>query len=178
MNLLPTEENRLMHRDYFLRFLAMVGVIFVAASLIGITMLVAPYVAVQSKNMTLHSEIKNMTNTTTAQKLGDLQKTIDISAAKISALMPRTNILFTDVVGKIVGERPSGVTVNAFSYQVKDEKTVTVTLQGVGNNRNAILQFIQNLQREKDFSDVSVPVSNFAKNTDADFSLSLTAHIE
>ncbi len=146
-----------------------------AAALIGIGLLVAPYALVQGQISELNAAIKSATTGVNGGKLGDIQGALSAAKARITALAPDQVMVVTDVLSRLIADKPSGITISGISYQRKDVTTVAVNLQGKGVSREAIQQFEQNLKQEKSFAGVDVPVSDFAKASDIDFSLSFTA---
>jgi hypothetical protein len=71
-----------------------------------------------------------------------------------------------DILNPIFAARPQEVTLS--DYKI-DLETGKVTLAGIAANREALLTFKENLEKNADFSLVQVPVSSFEAETDLEF---------
>ncbi|NIR48449.1 PilN domain-containing protein, partial [candidate division KSB1 bacterium] len=52
---------------------------------------------------------------------------------------------------------------------------VRVSINGTARDRAALSAFARELENEPRFANIDLPISNFVKETDIDFSLTLTA---
>jgi hypothetical protein len=71
-----------------------------------------------------------------------------------------------DILNPIFAARPQEVTLS--DYKI-DLETGKVTLAGIAANREALLTFKENLEKNADFSLVQVTVSSFEAETDLEF---------
>lgn len=72
------------------------------------------------------------------------------------------------LLNKINKAKPSGVNIERYSL---DLDKGPVSLAGNSSDRLSLITFKQNLEKVKGISAVSIPISNFEKETDLDFSL-------
>jgi hypothetical protein len=71
-----------------------------------------------------------------------------------------------DILNSIFAARPSEVGLK--DYKI-DMETGKVTLTGISANREALLQFKENLEKNEDFSLIQIPVSSFEAEVDLEF---------
>lgn len=172
MNLLPQNIQRRLRRDYLFRFFGTLCVVICIGALIGAGTLLAPYLLIQGKMADLTAEIRNSAALFLVHKTTDLQKALIEANAMTKALLPVSSLHPTGTFQKIISAKPAGVRIISFSLE-KNQKEASTRIQGIAASRNDILTFTQNLEKEKKFKDVSVPVSDFAKAENIEFSLSL-----
>lgn len=66
------------------------------------------------------------------------------------------------------------ISIDDVSYIDTNEKNAVLTINGSSATREALLSFVKNLQTSGAFSAVDLPISNYAKDKDLDFSIKLT----
>jgi hypothetical protein len=71
-----------------------------------------------------------------------------------------------DILNPIFAARPEGVVLS--DYKI-DMETGKVTLSGIAANREALLGFKENLEKNEDFSLIQIPVSSFEAEADLEF---------
>ena len=96
-----------------------------------------------------------------SQRAGEANKVITTTKSIVEASKyPQ------DILNPIFAARPGAVVLNAFKI---DMETGKVTLMGVAANREALLEFKENLEKNDDFSLIQIPVSSFEAETDLEF---------
>ncbi len=78
-----------------------------------------------------------------------------------------------DLFNKILEKKSANIRLTGILFGAVSDKR-QIVLNGIAKDREALLEFAQSIGREKAFSDISLPVSNFAKNKDIEFSFSVT----
>lgn len=66
------------------------------------------------------------------------------------------------------------ILIDDISYIDINEKNATITVNGKSATREALLTLVKNLQTSGVFLSVDLPISNYAKEKDLDFSIKLT----
>jgi len=96
-----------------------------------------------------------------SQRAGEANKVITTTKSIVEASKyPQ------DILNPIFAARPGAVVLNAFKI---DMETGKVTLMGVAANREALLEFKENLEKNDDFSLIQIPVSSFEAEIDLEF---------
>lgn len=80
---------------------------------------------------------------------------------------------FSGVIESIISEKASGIRLSSFSWK-QDGVDILVTVSGVAESRQSLLAFEDKLRGSKEFKEVTLPVSNLAKDRDVPFDLKLT----
>lgn len=76
-------------------------------------------------------------------------------------------------VERVVQAKNTSIHITDIQYKEVTATSSILILQGKADRRDSLKQFITNLQSISGFSDVTLPVSNFAKDKDIDFSVSM-----
>lgn len=90
----------------------------------------------------------------------------------ISKIMLYPKVL--PLVDIILSNKISTIRINQMSYTSGKESSATINLGGISDTRDSLVLFVKKLEASKAFKEVNLPVSNFAKNKDIDFSISMT----
>lgn len=77
----------------------------------------------------------------------------------------------TEVLKKLIVILPPGISLNSLSFQKEDG---SLHLTGLAQTRNDLIAFKENLEKEKIFSAVSFPPSNWIKAKEINFFIGLT----
>jgi Tfp pilus assembly protein PilN len=79
---------------------------------------------------------------------------------------------FSKILPQLLNDKPKGVSITSISF-TRASKDDALYINGTASSRDALRQFSANLKSNSEFSDVDVPVSNFAKSKENDFSITL-----
>lgn len=78
------------------------------------------------------------------------------------------------ILKKILESRTNNIKINDFSYLSSGADLATVSIRGISTNREALVSFTKRLEKLEIFKKVDSPVSNFTKDKNIDFSITLT----
>ena len=76
----------------------------------------------------------------------------------------------SDVIEKIVDQSLKGLRITGFLW-TKVEGGITLSVNGVAQDRQTLITFENRLNASKYFSNVTLPISNLAKDKDIDFQI-------
>ena len=174
-NLLPESIKNEIRKEY--NFRRMVTV-FIFLIFIGATMLVFVFpswiVSVyKEKQINLQAQETNQAESVAKikavsaeiNKINAELKTID-TALEYKKVLP--------ILNTILSKRPSAILVNEITYDSKGPTSAVVLLEGVSATRGSLLTFVKSLEDSNSFKSVDLPISNFAKDKNIFFSLTLT----
>lgn len=170
--LLTDEARRKVSHEYALRraMLAIAGLSVVLV--VGIVALVPSYVISLAHINAAKERTIALQNSPTREKSKELVASLEGINLKLKTLAPGTPDMPYEYFLKVIDVKPKGVKLNNFSW-LKDKKSVTISIQGTANSRQDLLDFENRLNSSGNFSKAILPVSNFAKDKDIDFDLSL-----
>ena len=78
------------------------------------------------------------------------------------------------VIDAVLSDKISGIKISQILYQNDPSVGKKISLTGTASSRAALLLFEQTLQDNPAFQNVNLPISNFVKESDIDFYLTLT----
>ncbi len=174
-NLLPQQQQHELVREYRVRFattallfLAFLGAISLSALIPSLMLSYEKETAVTQNEKALQKEIALVIKDNISSVLADAKE-------KVSVLQATTTSPYAyELIDTITKGKPAQIALLGVSVKsmVSGHE---VSLLGKATTRDALLAFTKKLQTEKMFSEVTVPVSNFAEATDINFSLIIKA---
>ena len=134
----------------------------------------------------LFFEEKNILAEVEAMKSLDQFKKVDQVETSIKDANEQLRALLTEVspvdpiraIERVIEVKNSGVHITDLQYQEITATSSSLVMKGSADKRDALKQFVTNVQALPGFADVVLPVSNFAKDKDIDFSISVTIYEE
>ncbi len=82
--------------------------------------------------------------------------------------------MYKDVLLPVLESRPASITISQFLFSYSGvESNAKLDLHGVATDRTALQSFKTVLEKTGKFTNVEVPISNFVKKTNIDFTISL-----
>ncbi len=97
---------------------------------------------------------------------------------KVSLIEKNKNekfIVSEKIIDQILAKKMSDIKITQISYEADPIKGKKININGVAPSRERLLLFRQALESSKVFTKVDLPISNFIKGSDIQFSLNLTA---
>lgn len=79
--------------------------------------------------------------------------------------------ILSDVFEKIINKRSTGTKIQGLVYNIKNNGIGEIVIAGTADNRESLLRFKKDLEKESAFSEVVLPVSDLASDADIDFSI-------
>ncbi len=170
INLLPEQEKGLLHKEYKFRLFA------VSLSMLFFLLLFAVVLIVPSFVFSVY-KLRAAEGTSSATVNAELQKRHADLLARVrkakSALMvlksEEVKIMPTDVVSTIVAAKTDRNTITSIAYTRKEGAVFKATVKGVAENRQSLLEFTNALENKEAVGSVNLPVSNFAKENNIEF---------
>jgi hypothetical protein len=170
MNFLPEEDKIKIKKEYLRRLFVVLGTFSFFVISIGIILLLSYAIFLRDQKYNLERQLA-----ISGERLsrGKIENTI------LLAEEFNTKISLLDSGQKNIGEK------SAFIKIILEEKTDKikindfffdkgkVLIQGLSENRQNLLSFIDSLRKKKDFKKVESPVSNLIKERDIEFKLTI-----
>ncbi len=176
INLIPNQEKKKMVRDFYYRFVILFLLMLSAAALVATAALLPAYFLSVSKNNIVDQKLE-------AQKKEPAPASNGETLAMIKGLNLKLNLIenaqkekFTvsdRVVKAVILEKVPGISITQISYDSDPTKGKKISMSGEASSREVLLAFRQALEQDPTFKSVILPISNFVKGTDIQFSLSL-----
>ncbi len=174
-NLLPSDEKNNLYVTYSIRR-AILGLLFLLA--IGVIMcvsIVPSFILTKAKEVEIVQQVEFLNASLAVRNVDELNKKIIAIRDEVKALKDFTleNQKVSGLFNKILEKKSVDIRITGLLYGTASKKH-EIVLNGIAKNREALLAFAQSIGREKIFSNVILPVSNFAKNNNIQFSFSIT----
>lgn len=173
INLIPPEARARIVTEYWVRVVTVWLILLaVAATVVGVLLFPA-YVLVTSQVNRSATEAEaaraevGQHNTTT--------KVLDAASEEARLIVAgANNPLLTPVVDMIEEIMPEGVEATAYTLTRQGNAVAPVTLRGTASTRTTLAAFRDALLAHPRIAKVDLPISNFAKDRDISFTVTLT----
>ncbi len=173
-NLLRKQEKDLVKREYKMR-LGAVFLSFLFFSAIAGTFMVLPsYFISKEKEASLQIILDALKKASLSPEGGDEGADLRFSKEKMAVLKEGSEKKDVyEIISRIVKEKPADVSISRFSLS-RNGSEGTIYVSGLSAGRSELVSFGNRLSQTGLFSKVDLPVSNFAKETSINFSLSVS----
>jgi len=165
--LIKKDADRL-KAEYRLRFAVVASGLACLALLIWIVSLFPTYILVRSENKVVLEEIKTLENTDVSEDSEKINERFDL-VRQITIILKDDSNKVTSQIKDIVDSQNSDVSINSILFSSENS---SITINGLANNRDALKNFGESL-KEKSFSSVDVPFSNFADSIDIPYTITI-----
>lgn len=85
----------------------------------------------------------------------------------------KPSVYTVDILSKLISLKNSGIKLNDILYQRQSSTTAVFTLKGVASTRDSLINLSKNITSDPLFKDLNLPVSNFAKDRNIEFSFDI-----
>lgn len=174
INLLPDAYKKTLDREHWLRIIATNCLFFCYVAVISLVLFFPSYILTKVRVDEAH--MKNDTLQAQQGSVHDVTKTIqDLAAAaqKAREISPRlTTTSLHDLLGVLV-DKPTGIRITEISYTNRTD-TNQMVFVGKARTRESLTAFNKFLSARPEFSHVDIPISNFAKDSNFEFSATVT----
>lgn len=172
-NLLPTAEKLALRREYRMRLAIVALSMFLFTLLAAFLLMIPSYVLTVSKE----NFVKQNQNLL-GQELNEADKAYSRDLAKIrdelAALTPKSGSLkLSTFISDLIADRNSDIKINSIVITPIEGNKSSILIAGLAGKRVSLLDFTKAIETERGVSDVNTPVSNFAKEADIEFAITV-----
>jgi hypothetical protein len=170
INLLPYKEKKSIEKIRGILFARTIAAGFVFVAFAAIVLLIPTIVTINSRFNIVTSQIKSLENS------GSIASDVDIASLVNRAQISQSKLFipeivqptqYIDLVKSII---PNGIVVDRFVVDV--DKNLAVS--GTAQSREILQLFIKNLEQNDKVASVDNPVSNFIKNNNSLFKITIS----
>jgi hypothetical protein len=173
--LLTDETREKIEREYTSRRGVMALAAFTVILGVGIVALVPSYMLASSRLNEVTTRLEAMKRSPSHEGSKELQVWLSSLKQKITTLSPK-------VVGRkpyelfltVLSAKSDAVRLTGVAWKKDAKGVTTLTVNGVADDRKSLLEFENRLNALGRFSPVTLPVSNFARDKDISFELSMS----
>jgi hypothetical protein len=170
--LLPEQARAKVKNEYLLRRAVVMVAAFILVEVVAMGGLFPSYILSQArqkevsdKNVVVKEEEKADEEVFTW--LDDVNTQLKALSPKIDIDRPSENIL------AVIREKGTGVKLTGFTW-IKSDGQTRLVVSGLAQSRQALLSFEDRLKESGRFTEVTLPVSNLAKDSNINFEVKLT----
>ena len=171
-NLLPKQEKEAIRREYRTR-LVIVILWFSFATLVIASVLLVPSILLSSqKEKVAEQRFETLSKSVEKDNTVNLDAVLRKAQSHLSLLSHEApKVLLHELLVNIVSTKTDSVSLARFSFAKASEGKRYADINGIAKDRATLLSFVKALERSGLFEKVEVPISNFAEDTDIEFSI-------
>lgn len=171
-NLLPESIRSDIKNEYKTRRLFVV-LLFVISLQITLVIFVFPsWINLNSKISDSKNRVNQLDNSkilNTSTDVKPIIKNINTELGIIDKSLDYPKLL--PILDSILEQKSSSIKVSQFSYVSNSTSTAIINIKGVSATRESLVEFKRSLDGLKKFKGVNLPISNYAKDRDIEFSM-------
>lgn len=172
--LLPENQKKTLKKDYFFRLAIVILISVLMLGILSFVFLLPSYFLSVVKEKAVSREFDLAVKSKNIQKEQELQLSIRKSKEMLDILKTgEDKVSIKDLIFKIVEKKNSGIVIDGFSVSLSKNNKYEILINGTAQKRDNLKTFAENLRTSKEFNSVDLPISNFAKIADIDFSIML-----
>jgi hypothetical protein len=176
INLIPNEEKKRSRRSFYVRLLVIFFFMISITIFIASVAILPSYVLSSAKkiaaNYKLESQKKEPIPPINKETLATIHD-LDEKLILIEKSEKNKYEVSKKVIDEIIKQKMYDIEVTLISYRDDPQNGKGVEIHGVAPSRERLLLFRQALQEDPSFQSVDLPISNFVKGSNIQFSLSL-----
>jgi Tfp pilus assembly protein PilN len=175
-NLLPQEDRQRIHKEYRFRSVAVFLALCVVVECFGVVFLLPAYLYSQSRESTIMARKASLPQVAGSDQT--ILNTLKSLQSKILFLRPDPHVDFSQTVKLLLEHLDGTVTIQSIAIEASDQFTHTISIRGKAKKRQDLLTFKSNLEQAKGVQSVTIPISDYAQETDLNFSASISVHYD
>lgn len=174
-NLLPENEKRNILREYNFRRAIVLTAFLFALGVIACVSLFPSFLLSSAKIIEEEAQLASIKKSDTFQEADRLNASLIETNLKIQSLKPLNNEQYiVDVIGTVIAKKNDAIRINGFLFKRGNGKdTGSLTVSGLTRDRESLSAFVRELEKEPLFTKVVLPISNFTKDRNAEFSIQI-----
>lgn len=176
INLIPNQEKKKKVKDFYFRLAVVTLFMFALGLLVAMVAIFPAFILsatkkglVQEKLQRQRAEAGPVLREGTRSMLEDIKQKLDL----VDKVGKNKYVVSEKVVTEIINKKISGMKITQILFEVDPIKGKKVSLRGVAGSREQLLEFRRALETDILFKQVDLPISNFVKGSNIDFSLTL-----
>ncbi len=175
-NLITVKQKKIIKHEYYIRLIS-AGIFLISILGLFILAYVLPYyIYVKHSYLATIEQFENTILAENTENTGEsmsrlVKKTLE--EIKAVELYFKNTLSPTDYLKIIIENKNSAIKINKISFNLNKNNTGQFFITGISQNREGLVNFIEDLNITKSFTSVESPVSDFAKDRDINFTLSI-----
>lgn len=176
INLIPNEEKKKMARVFYLRVVALSLLMLGFAVSFAALALVPSYILSEAKEKLIDDKLaiqKSEPVPVLDQATASAIQALDEKLSIVEKVSGNKFLVSDDIFNEILESRVSNIKITSISYDDGGVNGKKIGVSGTAHSREALLLFRRSLEYNKAFKSVDLPIENFVKGADIQFSLNI-----
>jgi len=181
INLIPNQDKKQMAKDFYRRLLVVFLVALAVSFFIGFVALLPAYFFSTVQKEIANNKLKEQIEVPLPQFNQDTLSVVQDLNDKMNLLSLANKDKFVAtkrIINDIVSNKTPEVKINQISFSRESLEGGVVSIRGSAPSRDSLLSFRFMLEKNKNFRNVDLPISNFIKDSNIQFFLTLNPVIK
>jgi len=171
LNLLPQKYKSDLKKEYKTRRLIIYIEFLIGLAFAAIIVLIPFFILAQIEINALANEIE-----ASKEAIDDEDREMRRRLSAVRSALQRLDSEMSEfepssIITEAIKESDGSIGLTSFSIKSSEEASFELVLSGVSNDRESLREFGEKLEANDNFERVDIPVSNFVKSENIDFSL-------
>jgi hypothetical protein len=176
INLIPNQEKKKKVKDFYFRLLAVFIAMLGFCAVVGAASLMPSYFLSATEGTLVQEKLAAQQNeppTEADQSLSSITADLDRKLSQVESAEKSRYLVSRRIINEIAVRKMPDIKIVKFTYENGAAGGRKVTILGRAPSRERLLLFRQALEDDTAFQKVELPISNFVKGSNIEFSLSL-----
>ncbi len=178
INLIPNEEKKIMARSFYLRLVTMFFVMLGVSVFIASIALLPAYFLSSVKKSIIDTKIleqKNEPILVLDKEISAISQNLNLKLDIVENSNKNKFYVSERVIGELIKNKMSDIKIVQISYGINSGISAgsSISIRGIAPSRERLLLFRMALETDDAFKQVDLPISNFIKGSNIEFSLKL-----
>lgn len=177
-NVLTKDLKTNIEREYKGRKLYMWLVILIFICVYLTFILIPSFIFVISEKKSVDTISDSIKNSNNSKEDEQTKKIFNDTNKFLEFINTNKSTVYTgDILSKIIFLKNNGIRLTDVIYQKQTATTSVFTLKGFAINRDSLISFSKNISSDPVFKDINLPVSNFTKDKNIEFSFDINVSL-
>jgi Tfp pilus assembly protein PilN len=176
INLIPNEEKKKMAHSFYFRLAILLILMLSFAISFAALALVPSYIISEAKEKLIEEKLNSqksepvpVLDQATSAAIQDL----DMKLGLVEGLQSKTFLVSRDIINEILNSQVPNIKITTLFYDSGGVGGKKINISGTANSRETLLLFRRSLESNPAFKSVNLPIENFVKGSDIQFSLNV-----
>lgn len=172
-NLIPKKEQGALKKEYSFRRLSVIFFLICIILAVSLVLLFPSYILSKVRATNIALDLESVKKATSAANSND-ELTTSLRQAKEKAVTLQVsdkNLTVYDLIHSFEN-KSAAIKLKDISY-IRNADNVSLVIQGRATDREGLIEFEKQLKSNPNFLSVDLPISNFAKEKDIDFTMNI-----
>ena len=172
INLLPYQEKKIVERMRVLRVINVTVFIAILLVIAAALLLLPTLVTINSRYELAQQQVSLLEKEGVVANPVDVQNLENRTKELVAKLAVPEEVSPTEYVEIITSTANASIMLTTFSF-AHSEEAPTLSVAGVATSREALQSYVSKLQSHESIASVDSPITNYVKNKDADFRITV-----